>query len=105
MLKLTGIRVRKHELTEWLTAPLSIAWIGVDTEDFLEEESDAITQLKQLSARFPISLHGTALSLGSTDELNWSYLFKLKRLMTHIKPCFVSDHLAWCSLHGRYYHD
>jgi uncharacterized protein len=105
-LKLVGVGLRKGHFSEWLQSPPPVAWIEVHTDNYLDEaESDDLLCLQQLASRFPVSLHGVGLSLGSTDELNWSYLFKLKRLMTRLKPCFVSDHLAWSSLDGRYYHD
>lgn len=104
-LKLTGLGLRKGHLSEWLSSPPPVAWVEVHTDNYLDEENSDIAALEQIAERFPVSLHGVGLSLGSTDELNWSYLFKMKRLIQRIKPCFVSDHLAWCSLNGRYYHD
>lgn len=104
-LKLAGLGLRKGHFSEWLNSPPPVAWIEVHTDNYLSEDNDDLLVLQQLAERFPISLHGVGLSLGSTDELNWSYLFRLKRLITLLKPCFVSDHLAWCSLNGRYYHD
>lgn len=104
-LKLTGLGLRKGHLTEWLNTPPPVAWVEIHTDNYLDEESDDLTALMQIANRFPISLHGVGLSLGTTDELNWPYLFKLKRLVQRLKPCFVSDHLAWCSLNGRFYHD
>ena len=104
-LKLTGLGLRKEHLAEWLNSPPPVAWVEVHTDNYLDEESDDLEALQKIAERFPVSLHGVGLSLGTTDELNWSYLFKMKRLIQRIKPCFISDHLAWCSLNGRYYHD
>lgn len=103
-LQLTGLGLRQGHLSDWLANPPPVAWVEVHTDNYLNEDSD-LTALLKIAKKFPISLHGVGLSLGTTDELNWNYLFKLKRLIQEIKPCFVSDHLAWCSLNGRYYHD
>lgn len=104
-LQLAGLGLRKHHLAEWLETPLPVAFVEVHTDNYLNEDNDDLIALETIAKRFPVSLHGVGLSLGSTDPLNWAYLFKLKRLITRIQPCFVSDHLAWCSLGGRYYHD
>ena len=45
------------------------------------------------------------LSLGSVDPLNPLYLERLKALVDRVEPSFVSDHLAWVSQAGRYFHD
>ena len=45
------------------------------------------------------------MSLGSTDPLNYDYLLRLKRLIERFEPAWVSDHLAWISINGRYLHE
>lgn len=61
--------------------------------------------LDAVRKNYPISLHGVSLSLGSKDLLCQDYLKKLKTLVGRVDPLFVSDHLCWGSLNGRYGHD
>ena len=51
--------------------------------------------LDQIAERYPIVMHGVSLSIGSTDQLNFEYLRKLKRLAADVKARWVSDHLCW----------
>ncbi len=61
--------------------------------------------MEQARRHYPLSLHGVGLSLGSTDELNWSHLHKLKALIARFEPGLVSEHLCWSSVNGRYLND
>jgi uncharacterized protein (UPF0276 family) len=45
------------------------------------------------------------LSLGSCDPLDRTHLAKLKRLVERIEPGFVSEHLSWSSVDGRFYNE
>ena len=45
------------------------------------------------------------MSIGSADELNLSYLNKLKNLIEIIQPAWVSDHLCWTGVEGENLHD
>jgi uncharacterized protein (UPF0276 family) len=49
--------------------------------------------------------HGVSLGIGSSDPLNEAYLRSLATLIERIEPAWVSDHLCWGSLGGRYAHD
>jgi uncharacterized protein (UPF0276 family) len=64
-----------------------------------------LSSLLAIRQHYPITLHGVSLSIGSTDPLNWDYLKQLKNLILHLEPAWVSDHLCWTSLNGRYLPD
>ncbi len=61
--------------------------------------------LEQVREHYPVSLHGVGLSLGSADPLSQRHLKKLKRLIDHIEPGLVSEHLSWSSVDGHYFND
>jgi uncharacterized protein (UPF0276 family) len=46
-----------------------------------------------------------AIYFGSADPLNRDHLRKLKRLVKRTKTPWISDHLCWGSVDGRYTHD
>jgi len=102
-LKLTGIALSKGQLSTFLKECPEVAWIECETEDYLTEGSEGLQMLIKLREHYPISLHGNSLSLGSVDDLNWSYLKNLADLIQKISPCLVSDHLSWSSFNGQYF--
>jgi uncharacterized protein (UPF0276 family) len=61
--------------------------------------------LERVRAARPLVLHGVSLSLGSTDPLNEPYLTALRELAARFEPAWISDHLCWGSIRGRYAHD
>jgi uncharacterized protein len=61
--------------------------------------------LKAIRERYPVTLHGVGLSIGSTDPLDRGYLTKLKQLADTIQPAFISDHLSWSSVNHQCLHD
>lgn len=61
--------------------------------------------LESFRKDYEIVLHGVSLSIGSTDELNFSYLTKLKKLAQVIQPKWISDHLCWTGVKGENVHD
>jgi len=104
-LLLTGIGLRTQHYSELLEKLPRVAWLEVHSENYFGEGGKALRFLEKIRQHYPISLHGVSLSIGSTDELNWPYLKKLRDLITRIDPCLISDHLSWSSLQGHYFHD
>ncbi|TAK74798.1 MAG: DUF692 domain-containing protein [Gammaproteobacteria bacterium] len=91
--------------TAFLEKHPGVAWIEVQSENYFGEGGRPLDVLETIRRDYPISLHGSGLSLGSADELNWQHLKKLKDLTTHIHPCLISEHLSWSSIDGHYLHD
>src|SRR3990167_9328791 len=104
-LQLTGIGLRTAHHSELLEKKPGVAWLEVHSENFFGEGGKPIYFLEKIREHYPVSLHGVNLSIGSSDELNWEHLKKLRDLIQRVDPCLVSDHLAWSSLDGQYYHD
>ena len=82
-----------------------IAWLEVHSENYFGAGGRPLHYLERIRARYPISLHGVGLSLGSTDPLDRVHLAKLKALIERIEPGLVSDHLSWSSVNGCYLND
>lgn len=75
------------------------------TENFITLGGAPRDKLDWLKERFPLVLHGVNMSLGSVDPLNQEYLRGLKKLIRYCQPTFVTDHLCWTSVGGKYLHD
>ena len=104
-LLLTGIGLRTPHYSEFLEKRPGVAWVEVHSENYFGEGGKPLYFLEKIRQHYPISLHGVSLSLGSSDDLNWSHLKKLRDLIIRINPCLISDHLSWSSINGRYLHD
>lgn len=104
-LLLTGIGLRAPHVTEFLEKRPKVAWVEVHSENYFGEGGKSLKLLDKVRQDYPVSIHGVSLSLGSSDELNWQYLKKLKDLIDRLDPCLVSDHVAWSSIDGQYLHD
>jgi len=61
--------------------------------------------LDSILEQYSVVQHGVALYFGSTDKFDRSQLKKLKRLVQRTKTPFLSDHLCWGSVDGKYSHD
>jgi uncharacterized protein (UPF0276 family) len=53
--------------------------------------------LRQVRERFPLSVHGVGLSIGSERGLDQDHLVRLKKVVEQYQPSLVSEHLAWSS--------
>lgn len=96
---LIGIGLRAPHYKQVLEELPSIGWFEVHSENFFAQGGNAINLLQSISARYPISLHGVGLSLGSTS-ISKEHLERLSSLIKKIKPCFISEHLSWGYVNG-----
>src|SRR5690348_7648411 len=93
-----GLRTKHYPVItkEWP----KMDWFEAISENYMDSGGRPITTLEQIRARYPIGLHGVALSIGSVDPLNQRYLQRLKTLVDRIQPAIVSDHLCWSGAGG-----
>ncbi len=80
-------------------------WFEAISENYMDTGGRPFHILEKVRQHYPVALHGTALSLGSSDDLNPQYLERLKRLDQAIEPFIVSDHLCWSGIGGDHLHD
>lgn len=99
-----GIGLRPPHYADILSNWPAIPWFEALSDNYLGGGLP-LHHLTRIRERYPITLHGVGLSLGSVDPLNQAYLERLKALVDRVQPTFVSDHLAWVSQGGRYFHD
>jgi uncharacterized protein len=100
-----GIGLRAQHYRELLDTLPGIGWLEAHSENYFGAGGPPLYFLEQLRSRYPLSLHGVGLSLGSTDSLNLDHLGKLKSLIKRFEPDLVSEHLVWSSVAGRYLND
>ena len=100
----TGIGLRAPHVTELLGTLPPVGWLEIHAENYMGGGS-ALLDIERLRARYPISLHGVGLSLGSAEGLDKRHLARLQRLAARIEPALVSEHLSWSTSGGAYLND
>jgi len=97
-----GLRFRHHQ--EVLEARPAAAWFAVHTENYLGGGS-APAALDAIRRDYPVSLHGTGLSLGSAEGLDPAHLARVRELVKRTEPGLVSEHLSFSVAGGNYLAD
>ncbi|MEX2215026.1 MAG: DUF692 domain-containing protein [Phycisphaeraceae bacterium] len=90
-----------HILQQWP----QVDWFEVISENYMDSQGRPRYVLEQIAERYPLVMHGVALSIGSTDPLDRAYLSRLKNLAQAVKPKWISDHICWTGVAGRNTHD
>lgn len=90
-----GIGWRHPHYVELLERQPALAFLEVHSENFFALGGAAMAVLEQGRARYPISLHGVGLSLGSAVGLDAWHLDQLACLVQRIDPVRVSDHACF----------
>lgn len=101
----TGIGLRAQHYQQILDERPALPWLEVHSENYFGDGGLPLYYLESIRQHYPISLHGTSLSIGSTDPFNLKHLKKLKDLIDRIEPCMVSEHLCWNSIDGEYFNE
>jgi uncharacterized protein (UPF0276 family) len=97
-----GLRFRHHQ--EALESHPAAAWFEVHTENYMGGGS-APAVLDAIRRDYPVSLHGTGLSLGSAEGLDAAHLERVRRAVERFEPGLVSEHLSWSVVAGDYLAD
>jgi uncharacterized protein (UPF0276 family) len=100
-----GVGLRAPHVQHVLEHSPPLPWFEVHSENYFADGGLALANLERIRARYPLSLHGVGLSLGSADPLDAAHLAKLKRLVRRIEPEAVSEHLCWSGIDGRHFND
>ena len=90
-----GIGLKADHYLEILETRPSIGWFEVHAENFMGEGGAPHRYLTAIRERYPLSLHGVGLSLGSTGPLDREHALRLRALVDRYEPGLVSEHLAW----------
>jgi uncharacterized protein (UPF0276 family) len=100
-----GLGLRREHYADVLDTMPPIDWFEIISENFMVDGGRPLEVLTAVRDRYPIVMHGVAMSLGSTDPLNRDYLRRLATLARRFEPAWISDHLCWTGVGGRNLHD
>ncbi|AYJ85339.1 DUF692 domain-containing protein (plasmid) [Sphingomonas paeninsulae] len=100
-----GLGLRPLHYPDFLETMVPVDFVEVISENFMIDGGRPLDILDRIRERHPVALHGVSMSIGSADGLNPDHLAKLKKLVDHIQPLFVSDHLCWTRIDEFNSHD
>ena len=105
---LVGLGLKsKHyaEVLERSPDDVCAQFFEVHAENLMGRGGAPLSGIEAVAERYPLSIHGTGLSLGSAGGLNKRHLARFSDLVARFSPMLVSEHLAWCRDGEVYYND
>jgi uncharacterized protein (UPF0276 family) len=100
-----GVGYKAQHYADLLADPGPVGWLEVHAENYMGDGGRPIAQLRALSERFPISVHGVGLSIGGEGRLDPDQLARLRHLIGWLAPASFSEHLAWSTHEGAFLND
>ena len=82
-----------------------VDWFEIISENFMVDGGRPLWVLDQILERYRVVQHGVSMYFGSAEPLNREHLRRLKALVKRTKTSWLTDHLCWGSVDGRYSHD
>lgn len=100
-----GIGLKPVHYVEILETQPDIGWFEVHAENYMGAGGAPHRYLEAITARYPLSLHGVGLSLGSAGPLDRAHAKCLRLLVDRYRPALVSEHLAWTRFGPSHFND
>src|ERR1700753_3068401 len=100
-----GIGRRVPHYDHILTEKPTVDWFEIISENFMVDGGRPLKVLDQILEQYRVVQHGVSTYFGSAEPLNREHLKKLKSLVRRTRTPWLSDHLCWGSVDGRYTHD
>jgi uncharacterized protein len=82
-----------------------VDWFEIISENFMVDGGRPLKVLDQILERYRVVQHGVSMYFGSAEPLNREHLKRLKSLVKRTRTPWLTDHLCWGSVYGRYTHD
>jgi uncharacterized protein len=82
-----------------------LGFFEVHAENYMGAGGPPHRRLDAIRERYPLSLHGVGLSIGSPGPLDRTHLQRLAGVAKRFEPVLVSEHLAWSTHEGEFFND
>ena len=82
-----------------------LGFFEVHAENYMGAGGAPHRRLDAIRERYPLSLHGVGLSIGSPGPLDRAHLQRLAAVARRFEPALVSEHLAWSTHEGAFLND
>lgn len=100
-----GIGLKHQHADALLELASGPGFLELHAENYMNAGGPVQERLLALAERYPLSVHGVGMSLGSAEGIDPQHLKRLKQLVDTLQPALVSEHLAWSRLDGHSYND
>ncbi len=100
-----GVGLKPEHYREILQTNPDIGFFEVHAENYMGAGGPPHRYLESVRARYPLSLHGVGLSIGSARGLDQAHLQRLKELIRRYEPGLFSEHLAWSTHEAGFLND
>ena len=100
-----GLGLRTQHYADFQGAPQRVDWLELVSDNYMVPGGKPLVMLDRIRAKYPVVMHGVALSIGAADGVDEAYLDALVQLADRVQPLWISDHLCWTGVHGRVLHD
>ena len=103
---LVGVGLRHPHIAAAQEATAEVDFIEVHSENFFADGGALPQVISDLAQQYPISLHSTAMGLGSATAIPQAYIKQLTQLADNVKPLLISDHacFAWGNVGNTFVH-
>jgi uncharacterized protein (UPF0276 family) len=82
-----------------------VDWFEIISENYMVDGGRPLQVLDQILDQYRVVQHGVSMYFGSAQSLSREHLKRLKALVRRTNTPWLSDHLCWGSVDGRYTHD
>ena len=100
-----GIGLRIPHYRHILENKPVVDWFEIISENYMIDGGRPLAVLDAILEQYRVVQHGVSMYFGSVDPLNREHLRRLKALTRRTKTPWLTDHLCWGSVDGRYTHD
>ena len=100
-----GIGLRVPHYDHILSRKPVVDWFEIISENYMVDDGRPLRILDQILDQYRVVQHGVSMYFGSAQPLNRDHLKRIKELTKRTKTPWLSDHLCWGSVDGRYTHD
>ena len=100
-----GIGLRAPHYDHILSRKPVVDWFEIISENFMIDGGRPLHILDQILEQYKVVQHGVSMYFGSAEKPDREHLRRLKQLVERTNTPWLSDHLCWGSVDGRYTHD
>lgn len=99
-----GLGMRRSLLDQLIDSPAAeVGFYEVAPENWITIGGKSGRQFRSMTEQFDFVCHGLSLSLGSTDPLDETFVFAVKKFLCEHGIKLYSEHLSYCSKDGHLY--
>lgn len=101
-----GAGLKAQHVDDILQLPATdVDFFEVHAENYMGAGGRPHAQLHAIREKYPISVHGVGMSIGSPGRIDPQHLARFKAIVDHYQPVMVSEHLAWSTHDDVFYND